>query len=1295
MAKRITASELFDKEDIFEGIRKSAEQTIRTLEKVDGEFKKLGATLKNDISQAKFGGAKELKEFMRMVEKANNLQRDTIKIEKEKIIAEKQAEQLKREKIRTQEAENRQQERINKQKQKQQKLLKDEADAYKRLVKSTRELKNESKRLGAELLNLEMSGKKNTAEYRKLESQYNRVTKSAKRGDAQLKKLDKTVGDNFRNVGNYVGALNTLKTGLAQLGLAFGIGAVVRGGVEAIVDFDQSIADLSAITGASGKDLEFYKEQARELGIEVEGGASAVVEAFKLIGSAKPELLENSEALAELTKNAIILSQASGMTLPEASKNLTDAMNQFGASSEEASKFIDVLASGSKFGSAEIPQITEALLKFGAVAKGTNVSVQESVGAIELLAEKGLKGAEAGTKLRNVMLKLSAPDALPKKAKDVIQQLGISFEELQDPSKTFEDRLKLLQPLLSDNANLVKVFGLENEVAGQILLENTDRLADLTQKMDTNGVATEQANKRTNTLGHAIMELKNAFIDLFLGISDGENSMQGFVASLQWITANLPMIITIIGKLIRAFVIYKGTMFALNTAQKLYSLGLSGIGKAMLKNIPLTKAYAREQKNLANQQKGAVTSATNFGKALAGIGFTMAIGLVIELAQAWWDVASNTAEARRQQDLLNNVRENFDKSKLGLQLSNETKEIEKQMVALEQQIRLRKAQGENEDELNKELAEGRLTLSKRLVTSLSEELKTRKRTKALVEDNVQFVKDMTLKVGAIQKDGTKLTTSEIDVEIASLKILAKERGVAFETDITGRFLAIATREKLLKSYAIQVEENKVAIEKYSEALNNAKEQQTELTVQLAEANGEQKDYSINIQKSGKSKSNATDIEKAFNTELKNTNEYLSKQLELLQELEEIYQDRQLIKAQKEINEEFETQMQNLIGNGEFDVTELNRMIKEKFNMERDFINQRVEFEVDAVDRRIEQTEKQEMDALFKERERLLAQKDITQEAIDKINADFDKKDDDLVEQQLKRREDAEIEKQIIREQGLNDVEELNAEELEMQEDLNEQLVDKEKELNQKLFESSEQLVKASADFFIEQSNRKIEQLEKEIEMAEKQADTLRALAEKGNIDAKESLAEQQRIIAEANRKKLEEQKRQQRIQLASSVYSTYTSKVNAGSKNALAETIRDTTLLQQFIQSLPTFESGTEDTGSNGRGIDGKGGFLSVLHPNERVVPKSLNEQIGTMSNDELSQLAMEYQNGKIVRSDSQISSALELAVLVNRLDNLTKVIQEKPETNIELGEITQGAMEIVKSTKKGNTIVYNRYKVK
>ena len=64
--------------------------------------------------------------------------------------------------------------------------------------------------------------------------------------------------------------------------------------------------------------------------------------------------------------------------------------------------------------------------------------------------------------------------------------------------------------------------------------------------MDTNGVAQIEADRRTQTLGHALMELKNAFTDLFFGITDGENSMQGLVTFFQWLTRNLPTIVTII-----------------------------------------------------------------------------------------------------------------------------------------------------------------------------------------------------------------------------------------------------------------------------------------------------------------------------------------------------------------------------------------------------------------------------------------------------------------------------------------------------------------------------------------------------------------------------------------------------------------------------------------------------------------------------------------------------------------------------------------------------------------------------
>jgi hypothetical protein len=238
------------------------------------------------------------------------------------------------------------------------------------------------------------------------------------------------------------------------------------------------------------------------------------------------------------------------------------------------------------------------------------------------------------------------------------------------------------------------------------------------------------------------------------------------------------------------------------------------------------------------------------------------------------------------------------------------------------------------------------------------------------------------------------------------------------------------------------------------------------------------------------------------------------------------------------------------------------------------------------------------------------------------------------------------------------------------------------------------MAEQTANFFVEQSEKKIAQIDKEVDAAQKQFDNLQELANNGNISAKESLAEQQRIINEANQRKEREMRRQQRIKLAESVYSTYAAKVASGSKNPLQETITDTAMLQTFIASLPTFESGTENTGANGRGLDGKGGFLSVLHPNERVMPKSLNDQIGSMSNEALAKLAMEYQAGKLVAGQKGAES-LQLAVLVNEMRDLKSVIQNKPETNIELGEITQSVIEIVKSTKSGNTKTFNRFKVR
>lgn len=364
--------------------------------------------------------------------------------------------------------------------------------------------------------------------------------------DQDSKELVKTIDQLKQRQADYRNELGLTSTSINKTGFsikemtssiiaAFSIGSIVtafvgavRGAFKTINDFEQGVADLSAITGAAGDDLKYLKDQAIILGETTKGGATAVVEAYKLIASAKPELLENVDALNQVTEATLLLAKASGMEMPEAAIALTDAMNQFGAEAEQATLFVDALANGAKYGAAEIPQVTEALLKFGAVAKSSNINIQESTALIELLAENGLKGEMAGTALRNVLLKLSAPDALPKEARVEMERLGISMEFLKDKTIPIQEKFEALKPLLKDNASIVKVFGLENASAAINVIGHTERLKDLTSKMNDVGTAQEQAAIKMDTVNGKTELLKSKYDSLILSIGSGDGIISGF-----------------------------------------------------------------------------------------------------------------------------------------------------------------------------------------------------------------------------------------------------------------------------------------------------------------------------------------------------------------------------------------------------------------------------------------------------------------------------------------------------------------------------------------------------------------------------------------------------------------------------------------------------------------------------------------------------------------------------------------------------------------------------------------------
>lgn len=270
--------------------------------------------------------------------------------------------------------------------------------------------------------------------------------------------------------------------------------------------FTQSLADLSAITGALGEDLEFYREQAAQIGRTTSLSASQAVIAFKLIASAKPDLLASAEALNAVTREAVTLAEATGIALPAAASALGSALNQFGLDASKASEVINILAASSKLGTAEVSSVTESLKNSGSAARSLGIDLTETVAGIQALAKAGILGAEAGTALRQVLLRLEKTN--DQTLMPSINGLVASLNELKSRNL--------------DNIQLMKLFGDEAFSAATSILSQSETVEQLNRTLRGTSVATEQASIRMNTLTGDLLGLGSAVEGLQIAVLVGD-----------------------------------------------------------------------------------------------------------------------------------------------------------------------------------------------------------------------------------------------------------------------------------------------------------------------------------------------------------------------------------------------------------------------------------------------------------------------------------------------------------------------------------------------------------------------------------------------------------------------------------------------------------------------------------------------------------------------------------------------------------------------------------------------------
>ena len=227
---------------------------------------------------------------------------------------------------------------------------------------------------------------------------------------------------------------------------------------------------------ASGSEaFELLKQAAKDAGSTTQFSASQSADALNYLALAG----YSAEKAIETLPSILNLAAAGGMELASASDMVTDAISALGMETNQAGYLVDVLAKTSQKSNTSVAQLGEALLTVGGTAKNLSGGVEEASTAIGILSDNGIKSAEAGTALRNIILSLSAPtDKAAKKMKDLGLNAFDAQGNLRPLNETFNDLNDILSTMTQEEQTQVlnELFNKTDLAGVNALLANSGEL---------------------------------------------------------------------------------------------------------------------------------------------------------------------------------------------------------------------------------------------------------------------------------------------------------------------------------------------------------------------------------------------------------------------------------------------------------------------------------------------------------------------------------------------------------------------------------------------------------------------------------------------------------------------------------------------------------------------------------------------------------------------------------------------------------------------------------------------------
>lgn len=327
----------------------------------------------------------------------------------------------------------------------------------------------------------------------------------------------RTVASGMENTGRKSALIASGMTAAGLAVAAFGVAAV-----KMAADFDQQMSTVQANTGATSAQMDQLRAAAIEAGASTVYSASDSADAINDLGKAGMSV---TDILTGGLSGALNLAASDGMAVGDAAEYMANALSMFHLKGSQASQVADTLAAGAGKAVGNVSDFGEALNNCGAQANSFGMNVQETTGVLALFAQNGTIGAEAGTQLNSMLMKLAAPST---EAANTMKELGISAYDAQHHfvgMANFAGQLQKAEKNLTDeqrNQANATIFGSYAIKAANYLYEAGESgVNKWTKAVSESGYAAEQAAAKNNNLKGDLENLGGSMESLMISVGEG------------------------------------------------------------------------------------------------------------------------------------------------------------------------------------------------------------------------------------------------------------------------------------------------------------------------------------------------------------------------------------------------------------------------------------------------------------------------------------------------------------------------------------------------------------------------------------------------------------------------------------------------------------------------------------------------------------------------------------------------------------------------------------------------------